>query len=96
MKNNFTYNKVQTRIVIPKHGFGAIAGAAAEITTNVVLEKETAILTQNAMEILNVVPIIVCDCGGRPWVLELIQIVVSIQVSFLRKNAEIFRKKLNL
>ena len=87
MKNNFTYKKVQTRIVIPKHGFGAIAEAAAEITINVVLEKETAILTQNAMEILNVVPIIVFDCGVPLWVLELIQIVVSIQVSFLRKNA---------
>ena len=59
MKNNFTYNKVQTRIVIRKHGFGAIAEAAAKITINVVLEREIAILTQNAMEILNVVPIIV-------------------------------------
>ena len=86
MKNNFTYNKVQTRIVIPKHGFGAIAEAAAEITINVVSEKETAILTQNAMEILNVVPIIVCDCGVPLWVLGLIQIVVSIQVSLIKNN----------
>ena len=86
MKNNFTYNKVQTRIVIPKHGFGAIAGAAAEITTNVVMEKEIAILTQNAMEILNVVPIIVCDFGVPLWVLGLTQIVVSIQVSLIKNN----------
>ena len=84
MKCNFTSKKVQTRIVIPKHGFGAIAEAAAEITINVVLEKEIAILTQNAMEILNVVPIIVWECGVRLWALRLHQIVVSIQVSLFR------------
>ena len=86
MKKFCTYQKVQIQIVIPKHGSEAIAGAAAEITINVVLEKEIAILTQNAMEILNVVPIIVWDSGGRVWVLGLHQIVVLIQVSFIKNN----------
>ena len=86
MKKFCTYQKVQIQIVIPKHGSEAIAGAAAEITTNVGLEKEIAILTQNAMEILNVVPIIVCDFGVPLWVLGLTQIVVSIQVSFIKNN----------
>ena len=86
MNNVFTHKKVQIRIVIPKHGYGDIAGAAAELTINVVSEKEIVIWTHNAMEILNVVPIIVWDCGGRMWVLGLTQIVVSIQVSFIEND----------